>query len=97
MPSYLVETYLARQNDKVRRFLAAAREGPREWYDASMIGEQSLMLTAGELTRALEQIDEILEPFKRRNRPDPPPAARPVAYQFRAVPIDDGKGAFDGA
>jgi DNA-binding transcriptional ArsR family regulator len=93
--SALVETYLARQNDKVRRFLAVARDQAPEWYDAALIGENTLLVTAGELTTLLEQIKELLEPLKARNRPDPPRAARPVSFQLRAVP-GDSKDAFLG-
>lgn len=86
--SALVETYLARQNDKVRRFLAVGRDGAREWYDAAMVSESTLLVTAQELTKATQQIKELLEPLTRRNRPDPPRGARPVSFQIRAVPAD---------
>jgi DNA-binding transcriptional ArsR family regulator len=88
--SALVETYLARQNDKVRRFMAVARNGPREWYEASLIGEKSIIVTAEELQRLVQQISELVEPLQRRNRPDPPSGARPVSFQIRAVPTDHG-------
>ncbi len=84
----LVETYLARQNDKVRRYLAAARAEPEEWYAASVIGEQSLVVTARELKRLLDQIADLVEPLKARNRPRPPRSARPVSFQTRAFPTD---------
>jgi DNA-binding transcriptional ArsR family regulator len=86
--SALVETYLARQNDKVRRFLAVAREGAPEWYDAALIGENALLVTAGELTALIEQIKELLEPLKVRNRPRSPRGARQISFQLRAVPTD---------
>ena len=84
----LIETYLARQNDKVRRYLAVARAEPEDWYDASVIGEQALVLTARELKRLRTQIDELVEPLKVRNRDKPPRSARPVSFQIRAVPTD---------
>jgi DNA-binding transcriptional ArsR family regulator len=84
--SALVETVMARQNEKVRRFLAVARTGPREWYDATVVGEAILMLTAPELKNLMAQIDELLEPLKMRNRRNPPRDARTVSFQFRAVP-----------
>jgi DNA-binding transcriptional ArsR family regulator len=84
----LVETYLARQNDKVRHYLAGSRTEPADWYDASMIGEQALVLTARELKRLRAQIDELVEPLKVRNRERPPRSARPVSFQLRIFPTD---------
>jgi DNA-binding transcriptional ArsR family regulator len=94
--SALVETYLARQNDKVRRFLAVGRDGPKEWYDAALIGDNTLLVTARELTMILEQIKELLDPLKMRSRPDPPGGARPVSFQIRAVPVEDRREAVAG-
>jgi DNA-binding transcriptional ArsR family regulator len=84
----LVETVLARQNDRVRRFLAAAREGSREWYEVASISESTLVVTSRELKRLVEQIDELIGPLKKRNRERPPRSARTVSFQLRAVPID---------
>lgn len=85
----LVETFLARQNEKVRRFLAEARTGAREWYDVSEIGDSTLLLTAPELKKLMSQIHALVEPLKTRNRPQPPRNARLVSLQLRAVPIDE--------
>jgi DNA-binding transcriptional ArsR family regulator len=85
----LVETFLARQNEKVRRFVALARSGPREWYDAAIVGDRTLEVTAPELTKLMAQIDELVEPFKARNRAEPPLGARMVSFQLRAVPVDE--------
>jgi hypothetical protein len=43
-------------------------------------------MTAKELRTLIEQIDELVEPFKTRNRTNPPRAARAVSFQVRAVP-----------
>jgi hypothetical protein len=86
--SALVETYLARQNDKVRRFLAVGRDGAPEWYDAALVSESTLLVTAHELTKTAQQIKELLEPLTKRSRVDPPRGARLVSFQIRAVPTD---------
>jgi DNA-binding transcriptional ArsR family regulator len=86
--SALVETFMARQNEKVRQFLAVARIGPREWYDVAIVGDRTLMLTAPELKNLMAQIDELVEPLKKRNRREPPRDARAVSFQLRAVPTD---------
>jgi DNA-binding transcriptional ArsR family regulator len=84
----LTEMLLARQNDKVRRFLAAPRSEQRDWWDASLIAEQGLTMTSKELRTLTRQIQELVEPFLTRNRLTPPRGARPVSFQLRVVPVD---------
>jgi DNA-binding transcriptional ArsR family regulator len=84
----LVETHLARQNDRVRRFMAAARTEPRDWYEAATISDSTLVVTSRELKRLIGQIEELLGPLKKRNRERVPRSARTVSFQLRAVPID---------
>ena len=84
----LVETHLARQNDRVRRFMAGARDEPREWYEAAVISDSSLVVTAQELKRLVGQIEELIGPLKKRHRERPPRSARTVSFQIRAVPVD---------
>lgn len=84
----LIETFLARQNDKVRRFMAVAREGAREWFGVALVSELTLAVTARELKQLTTQIDELIEPFRTRSRQRPPRTARTVSFQIRAVPTD---------
>jgi DNA-binding transcriptional ArsR family regulator len=85
--SAMVEAFLARQNDKVRRSLAWVREQDDEWFDVTTITERTLLVTADELRELLARLDELVEPLTRLKREDPPPAARPVTLQLRAVPL----------
>lgn len=82
----LVEAFLARQDDKVHRFLARARQEPRDWYEASIISERRLLLTAAELKSLTAQIDKLVEPYQQRNRQGSPSGSRSVSFQLRAVP-----------
>jgi DNA-binding transcriptional ArsR family regulator len=84
--SVLVEAFLARQNDKVRRALARVREENDEWFDVTTITDQTLQVTAAELKELLSKIDELFEPFQRLRREDPPESTRPVSLQLRAFP-----------
>src|SRR5262245_56448861 len=45
----MVEAVLARQNDKVRRWVVGAREESHEWYEVGTITDQTLAITAREL------------------------------------------------
>ncbi len=84
----MVEAYLARQNEKVRQYMARAHEEPQEWFDAGTLSDQTLAVTARELAKLLKQIDELAEPLKRLNRERLPKGARTVSFQIRAVPTD---------
>jgi DNA-binding transcriptional ArsR family regulator len=84
----MVEAVLARQNEKVRQYMAAVHTESPEWFDAGTITEQRLAITARELGKLLKQIDELTEPYKRLNRERPPKGARTVSFQIRAVPTE---------
>jgi DNA-binding transcriptional ArsR family regulator len=85
----MVEAFLARQNEKIRRFLARAHDESPEWFETLMVSDQTLALTADELVALVAKIDELTDPLKRRNRQNPPPGSRPVSLQIRAVPFDE--------
>jgi DNA-binding transcriptional ArsR family regulator len=84
----MVEAFLARQNERVRRYMAKARAEKDEWTEAASLTEQVLQVTAGELKELLGKLDELLDPLKRLNREDPPEGSRMVSMQLRTFPID---------
>ena len=83
----LAEVYLARQNEKVRRFLHRREEERGPWFDVSTITDQTLAITAEELKELLAQVDRVVQPFLRLSRERPPGDARDVSFQIRAVPL----------
>jgi DNA-binding transcriptional ArsR family regulator len=83
----MMEAVLAHQNDKIRQYLAARDDESPEWYDATSINSQSVYLTAKELTELMTRIEELVQPFSRAERPEPPDGARRVMLQLRAVPL----------
>lgn len=85
--SVLIETFLARQNEKVRRAIVHIREVNDEWFDVSTITDQTLQVTATELQDLLQKIDELTKPLTRLDRENPPPDSRGVTLQLRAVPL----------
>jgi DNA-binding transcriptional ArsR family regulator len=85
--SVLVETFLARQNDKVRRAIVHVRQENDEWFDVTTITEQTLQVTADELKELLLKIEELVEPLSRLKREDPPAGSRSVTLQLRAAPL----------
>jgi DNA-binding transcriptional ArsR family regulator len=82
----LVESILAHQNDKIRRYLAVGRQ-EGDWYEVATINERVLLLTAKELHDVIGKIEEIIAPYLRQERTDPPEHSRRVTLQLRAVPL----------
>jgi len=86
----MAEAFLAHQNDKVRRYLAAAREQGQDWYDAATLTDQTLLVTAEELTELMGRLNDVVGPYLHRERGEPPKGARIVTFQLRAVPLLSG-------
>ena len=84
----LMELILARDEEKVARWLSNAASEPKEWYDAAAITRHQLVLTAQELTELHQAVMRLLEPYGRLERLDPPEGVRKVAVLFRAIPTD---------
>lgn len=85
----LVDAYLVREIERARDWLRRAPDEPKQWYDAAVISESMLLLTAEELTELNAAVLALLKPYWRRTRiVDPPAGGRTVAVQYRAVPID---------
>ncbi|GIH10003.1 transcriptional regulator [Rhizocola hellebori] len=83
----IVEAFLARQNERVRRYQTKARAEKDEFFDVATMTEQTLMVTAAELKELLTKLDELIAPLKRRDREEPPEDSRAVSMQIRAIPI----------
>ncbi|MEU8329465.1 winged helix-turn-helix domain-containing protein [Micromonospora sp. NPDC048839] len=83
----VVEAHAVLAMERTRDWLRRAGDEPSEWYDAALFNEALLMLTAEELAGLNEAITALFRPYHRRHRADPPPGARAVAVQYRAVPL----------
>ncbi len=83
----MAEAILAHQNDKVRRFISAPRQEGEKWWDVASINESVLLMTADELATLFAGVQELLEPYRLRNRTDAPAEAKPVTFQVRGMPL----------
>lgn len=83
-----VAAFLAANDAEVMRWLDQSRDEPDEWYDTSIFRRAQLMLTAAELKELIAGLDELLKPYVRSTRSDPPPGARSVSMLYRAIPMD---------
>jgi DNA-binding transcriptional ArsR family regulator len=84
----LMDVVLARDDEKIARWMDNAESEPKEWYDAAGLTRHQLVLTAQELNELFQAVERLIEPYGRVERPDPPEGARKVGVLFRAIPID---------
>jgi DNA-binding transcriptional ArsR family regulator len=84
----LIDSFLIREETRVRQWLARSHDEPIEWYRASVFTESVLLLTAEELTELGEQLMKAIEPYRGRSRAQPPPGSRPVSLMMRAFATD---------
>lgn len=85
----LVEAQAARDLERTRDWLRRVDDEPPEWYDAALLSDSLLLLTAEELVELNRAVLALVEPYRQRNRPSPPAGARSVSVQYKAVPLGD--------
>jgi DNA-binding transcriptional ArsR family regulator len=82
----LVTTFLAYQEAKLRAWVAGWATETQEWYDATGMFDSNIVVTAPELAALCQAVSDLLEPYRRSERVDPPATAREVEVMFRLVP-----------
>jgi DNA-binding transcriptional ArsR family regulator len=82
----IVEIFVANQLELVRDWLGRAPGEPKEWYDVAWQSRSDLLVTAQELAALNKAVMDLLEPYARRNRTDPPPGARAVSAYYTTLP-----------
>ena len=75
----LLESLLAWDDARVRRYLSQLDAEPPEWQDAAFFMDSTLQVTAAELTEVSQAVYELLEPYRKDRRRDLPPGTRPVS------------------
>lgn len=86
----LVETWLARDVQRLREWLAHQHDGESaDWREAVTVMSSTLLINAGELNELNERIRALVEPYLRRERQEGAPAdARIVTVDYLSFPID---------
>jgi len=82
----LLESLLAWDDVRVRRYLSHLDAEPPEWQDAAFFMDSTLQLTAEELTTLSQALDTLIAPYRKDRRGDLPPGTRPVSVAIRALP-----------
>jgi DNA-binding transcriptional ArsR family regulator len=84
----LIDSFLIREETRVRQWLARSHDEPVEWYQASIFTESLLMLTVEELNEVGKEFMRVIEPYRGRSRSTPPPGTRQVSVLVRAFGVD---------
>lgn len=83
----LVDMYLNRDVARAREWISKLSGEPEEWRRAAAMVGHRLLVTAEELGALTERVNELLEPYRLRERQDAPPeGARRVDMTFLAIP-----------
>jgi DNA-binding transcriptional ArsR family regulator len=82
----LLESLLAWDDVRVRRYLSQLDAEPPEWQDAAFFMDSTIQVTAEELTEVSQAVYELLERYRKDHRTDLPPGTRPVSLAIRALP-----------
>jgi DNA-binding transcriptional ArsR family regulator len=85
----LLAMFMARDDAQARVHLASWQGESSEWFDASAYTQMRLVVTAEELGALNRQIADLLLPYSRSRRTDPPPGGRNVSVTYRAFPLPE--------
>ncbi len=87
--SALVDIFLERDTGRARRWIRQVPDEPAEWQDAGNISSVQLLLTADELKALTEKVNDLVAPYRIRERKDDAPAGvRKVHFNYLAFPDD---------
>lgn len=86
--SAVAGVFLARGDERVRHWLSRSHVETAQWFDAALMSDTGIVVTAEELTQLTGRMLELLEPYKVSVRTEVPETARRVTCQVRAVPVD---------
>jgi DNA-binding transcriptional ArsR family regulator len=82
----LLESLLAWDDIRVRRYLSQLDAEPPEWQDAAFFMDSTLQVSAEELTELSQALEALIAPYRKDRRADLPPGTRPVSVAIRALP-----------
>jgi DNA-binding transcriptional ArsR family regulator len=84
----LIDAVLQRDDSLARRWADTAAGDEPDWAHAARITKTHILVTAEELEKLNEAVEELVRPYSFMRRLDAPPGARPVAVNYRAFPTD---------
>ncbi|MDR7323162.1 MULTISPECIES: ArsR/SmtB family transcription factor [Catenuloplanes] len=84
----LVDAYLQRDFERIRAYVRTAHLAPPEWYNVGQLSSIVCTMTADEALKLNQAIMDLIDPYRRRGRTDPPADARTVVIHYAATPQD---------
>jgi DNA-binding transcriptional ArsR family regulator len=82
----LLESVLVLDEVRARRYLARVDDEPGAWQEAAFFADATLLVTADELKMIGEAVQDLLRPYRKGSRAEPPADARTVSAAIRAFP-----------
>lgn len=82
----IIGTFLDRNRAIATEFLENQDDEPAEWRDAAALASHDYWLTADELVKAAQAMDEVLAPYEERRRDARPADSRRVRIARLVVP-----------
>ncbi len=87
----LVDVFLTRDYDRIREWAAGRAGEPGPWRDASTLVSTQLLITVEEMAALNQQVQALLDPYRKRERQAEPPAgSRTVAVTYASFPLVKG-------
>jgi DNA-binding transcriptional ArsR family regulator len=84
----LMDAVLDSDDAKIRQWVRSAQFDDPEWFHAARITKTHLLVTAEELEKINEAIEELIKPYGFMRRISAPDGARAVQVNYRAFPTD---------
>ncbi|MDP9798848.1 DNA-binding transcriptional ArsR family regulator [Catenuloplanes nepalensis] len=84
----LVDTHLQRDFERIRTYARTAHLFPPEWYNVGQLSSIVCTMTPDEALKVNQAIMDLIDPYRRRNRADPPSESRTVVIHYAATPQD---------
>ncbi|WP_033339428.1 ArsR/SmtB family transcription factor [Catenuloplanes japonicus] len=82
----LIDTYLQRDFERIQAYARNAHLVPPEWYNVAQLSSIVCAMTPEELAEINQAFSDLIEPYRRRRRTDPPETARTVVFHYAATP-----------
>src|SRR3954468_11965423 len=84
---HLTAEIISRSTNRVLAWMDASDDETPEWRDAALVTNQNLLMTEGELSAVMAEVEALLAPYRAKTRRGSAPAdARVVHLHLSAVP-----------
>jgi hypothetical protein len=79
---------MAWQEARTLRYLHSYYELSADLQEVGALVESAVTITPEEATALVKSIQELLKPYEREARPEPPEGSRRVSFMLRVIPTE---------